>query len=557
MGGEALFEWTGGDAPVHPGKSLGQLILDSLRQHAATNSKPAQIDGVSGSAKSYPELLREVVHGAAGWRARGLSSKDTVGIFTRNNHHKYAAVLGAMLEGITLSTMTPACTEDELRLLLARVDIQALVCEPANLHVALKVRSAGLAIFVTTDAADASWPEAVYSVGDLMRSGAESGVAVDAYQAGEVGDLRKHVACIAYSSGTTGLPKGVSCSNYAIALNGLCAMGSRWKVLPEDIVLVTSPVSWITGIMYTIIPIFRGCTRVLFSYTNETECLDMLRRHKISMTFIAPARYFLLAGLVKSLREKGTAVDLSNWRIGIAGGAPMTADLQKTCSQVLGVPIAQGFGCTEVLLASSDDPPVRIGSVGKLAPGVRARLVDLQTGADIREPNADGELRLMSPCYMLGYVGDPETTAKSVDEHGWYRTGDLARFDKDGFLYITDRIKELLKFMNLEMTPAEIEDVLMSHPAVKDACVVGRSHKVVGDIPTAFVVLFTGMQATEKELQQFVKDRLSQNKQLRGGVFFLDEIPTSNNGKYDRRSLRNRLSKLPPISDQELGLTAA
>lgn len=541
------FEWSGPPAPPHPNIPLGQVLLDALRQHAATLTKPAQIDVLTGAVKSYSELLHEWVRAAAGWRSLGIGVGDTVAIFSRNNPHTYTALVGAVMEGITLATIVPSANAAEAGLLLSRVSVRAVVCEPANLQVALAVLPKGAVLIVTgdSDAADA------LPVAELVSRGGS--VDVNEYRAAEVGDVREHVCCVVYSSGTTGLPKGVMVTNYGLTAN---TMMREWTVLPSDTVLVTSAVSWVTGLLYLFCPVVQGATRVVFTYTNEAECLDVIRKHKVTTLFIAPARYFLLAGLVKALRAKGGVVDLSFMRVAISGGAPMSADLQKTCSEVLGVPIVQAYGCTEHLLVSADAAPPRYGAVGKLCAGMRIKLVNIQTGEPIREANTEGEIRIKSSCYMKGYIGDPATTAKAVDEAGWYCTGDLGKIDEHGNIFITDRIKELLKFMNMEMTPSEIEDVLMSHPAIRAACVVGRHHSVVGDIPTAFVVLVPGQSVSEQEIQDLVKAKLSPNKQLRGGVFFLDEIPTSVNGKYDRKVLRDRLSKLPPVSDQVLGIVS-
>ncbi|XP_034250546.1 4-coumarate--CoA ligase 1-like [Thrips palmi] len=544
------FEWRGPPAPPHPELPIGQVLLDALRRHAADLTKPAQIEAASGSSKTYAELLRDWVHAAAGWRSLGIGVNDTVAVFTRNSHHSYTAMMGAVLEGVTLATMVPTANEAEARLLLSRVHIRALVCEPANIQVALNVLPAGAVLVVAAESTGVD-NAGVIAVAELVRWGGT--VNVDTYQAADVGDLRDHVCCIVYSSGTTGLPKGVMITNYGLVASTL---QPSWSVVPSDTVLVTSAVSWITGIFYLIVPVIVGATRVVLTYTNESECLDVMREHKVSMLFIAPARYFLLAGHVKALRKKGVVVDLSSLRVALAGGAAMSADLQKTCSEVLGVGIVQAYGCTEHLILSADTLPPRFGSAGKLGAGVRAKLVNIRTGEVIRDANTEGEMRVKSHSYMKGYIGDPVTTAKAVDEDGWYCTGDLAKFDEEGRVFITDRIKELLKFMNMEMTPSEIEDVLMTHPAVRAACVVGRHHDVVGDIPTAFVVLFPGQAASEQEIKDLVKARLSANKQLRGGVFFLDEIPTSVNGKYDRKALRDRLSKLPPVSDQVLGIAS-
>jgi len=173
------------------------------------------------------------------------------------------------------------------------------------------------------------------------------------------------------------------------------------------------------------------------------------------------------------------------------------------------------------------------GSVGILLSNMECKIINTSTGR-ICGANEDGEILLRGPTIMKGYLNNPEATNKTFNVDGWLLTGDIGHYDEDGHFYIVDRVKELIKYNGLQVPPAELESILLTHPAVVDAAVVGIAHPQAGELPRAYVVRKQGSTASERDISNYVQDKVAPYKKLRGGVFFISDIPKSGSGKsYD------------------------
>ncbi|KAK7074614.1 hypothetical protein SK128_002957 [Halocaridina rubra] len=179
----------------------------------------------------------------------------------------------------------------------------------------------------------------------------------------------------------------------------------------------------------------------------------------------------------------------------------------------------------------------RLGSCGKLVPYVSAKLVDLETGASL-PPGKKGELCIKSPAMMSGYHKNPEATKETIDEDGWLHTGDVAVCDEDGYFTIVDRIKELIKVKGLQVSPSELEDLILGHPEVADVGVIGVADQLSGEVPRAYIVP-KQKSLTEKDIHSFLEDKVARHKKLAGGVRFVQELPKNATGKLLRRQLKN------------------
>lgn len=546
----ALHVTAGPEAKRHPGPgvSLGRFILDALKKHADLRI-PAQVDSESGRALSFPEMLRLSVQAAEGWRSLGLTSGDTLAVFSFNNHFVYPLFFGALLEGISIAIIKHS-TAVELRAFLDMCGPKAILTEPDALDVVLSVLApAERHVVVTAEdvTATAAGAEVLSATALFAKGGAAR---PERYQPGDVGDVQDHTAFQAFSSGTSGLPKMVRLSDYSFTMTLLFM--SDWHVRGGDRVFITSQLAWITGLAFTLVSTVLGATRVYGWYAadaGEVDWLGILKRHQITTWFLAPPGLTLLATEARARRARGEEVDMSSVRVLLTSGTGLHADAQRHFADVLDTDVVQFYGITEVGIIAADAPPARPGSVGRLTPGLQLRLVDVDSGLDVAGSGVLGEVRAMGPAYMSGYQGSSVETSSVLDEHGFFRTGDLAYRDQDGYLYLVDRIKDSLKFDGVPIAPAEVEAVLLSHPAIKEACVVGRPHPRLVDVPTAFVVkqAILAEDVSETQLQDLVKNRLSYEKWLRGGVFFREEIPKTANGKLDRRSLKEWLKTLPPL----------
>lgn len=250
-------------------------------------------------------------------------------------------------------------------------------------------------------------------------------------------------------------------------------------------------------------------------------------------------------GLMNSLAKTdlATRYDLSSLMFIIYGAAPISQHIIDTVQQKLdSVMLLQVYGLTEAwntLLGPRGGEVKTLGSVGKLAQGVSGKVIDPDTD-ELLGPNQKGELLFKSNRVVKGYAGLPELTATAFDKDGFFRTGDIGYYDDNGEWFIVDRIKELIKYNGNMVVPTEIEGLLLTHPNVQDACVVGKPDREAAELPCAFIV--KNGAVTAQELIDYVADRLSSPKHLRGGVRFIDEIPRNANGKRLRRALRDMSS---------------
>jgi len=183
------------------------------------------------------------------------------------------------------------------------------------------------------------------------------------------------------------------------------------------------------------------------------------------------------------------------------------------------------------------------GSLGVLLPNLRCKVVDVETGENLGH-GQDGEICVKGPTVMKGYLNNPEATAQTIDSDGWLHTGDIGHYDEDEHFYIVDRVKELIKYNGYQVPPAELEALLISHPDIEDAAVIGIPNLEVGELPMAFVVRKANATLTEKDVEIFVDENVAPYKKLRGGVEFIDEIPKSLSGKILRRELKDKLNQL-------------
>jgi long-chain acyl-CoA synthetase len=241
-------------------------------------------------------------------------------------------------------------------------------------------------------------------------------------------------------------------------------------------------------------------------------------------------------------QELGT-FDLTSIRVCISGASPLPPEVQKKFAQEIGGLLAEGYGLTEASPVTHCSPvdktmkTVRVGSIGLPLPDTEAKIVDAETGTKTMAVGEDGELAVRGPQVMKGYWRQPDETAM-VLSGGWLLTGDIARMDTEGYFYITDRKKDLIKYKDYSVYPREIEDILYEHPAVKLCAVVGKTDAKAGEIPKAYIVLKEGAKATAQEIIEFINGKVAHYKAIRE-VEFRKDLPLSSAGKVLRRVLRD------------------
>jgi len=500
------------DVPLH------ELVLAAA---AERGDQPALIDGPSGRTLTYGHLAEAVRRAAAGLAARGFGKGDAFAIYLPNVPEYAVAFYAVSTAGGISTTANPLYTAHELANQLNDSRARYLLTAPPLLERAL-------------EAADRSDVEEVFVLGSSP--GATPFAALlqspDDPPAVEF-DPANDVATLPYSSGTTGLPKGVMLTHRNLVAN-LC-QGDQFLVQDDyERVIAVLPLYHIYGLTVLMCgAIWKGATLVTMPRFDLEEFLRLLQDYRITRAFLVPP--IVLALAKHPLVDK---YDLSSLNTVLSGAAPLDAGLEAACAERTGALVTQGWGLTEtspVVTTNLGGEP-RPGSVGRLLPNSSCRVVDPASGADL-PVGETGELVVAGPQIMKGYLGRPAETAGMLDADGWLHTGDLGYIDGDGYLYVVDRVKELIKYKGLQVAPAELEAVLLSHPAIADAAVVRAADEEAGEIPKAFVV--TRSPLTEAEVMAYVAERVAPFKKVRR-VEFVDEIPKAPSGKILRRVLAGR-----------------
>ena len=361
-------------------------------------------------------------------------------------------------------------------------------------------------------------------------------------------DPKEDLAALQYTGGTTGIAKGAMLTHLNLLSNAImCAEWLKGKQLDETFLTVL-PLFHIYGMttgMNT--PIYLAGRVVMLPRFDPVATLKAIQDHKVTVFCGAPTMYALLLA-----HPKVKSFNLSSVRFCISGSAPLPVEIQKKWMDMTKGVLVEGYGLTEsspVTHCNPLDPTlktVKIGSIGLPWPDTDAKIMDLETGQNELGPGQDGELVVAGPQIMKGYW-KMDDESRDVLRNGWLYTGDIGKMDEDGYFYITDRKKDLIKYKGYSVYPREIEDVIYEHPAVKLCAVIGKLDPVAGEIPKAFIVLKEGKTATADEIKEFVNPKLAPYKAVRE-VEFRTELPMTMVGKVLKRVLqeeeRQRAAKI-------------
>jgi acyl-CoA synthetase (AMP-forming)/AMP-acid ligase II len=504
-------------APVAiPDVALTDLVLGGADAYP---ERAALADGLSGRVITFGELLDRVRRVAAGL-ARRIGKGDVVAMCAPNVP-EFAVVFHAVARiGGILTTINPAYTADEI---------------------AFQLRDAGATLLITTAGLADRAREAVklapnsidiVTIDETPGLPSLASIDLDDEPPYVVIDPSTDVVVLPYSSGTTGLPKGVMLTHRNLVANlaQIDALESR-----ELSALVgVLPFFHIYGMLVLMnFALMRGLTTVTLPRFDLQAFLRVLQDWRIEMAHVAPPIIVALA--------KHPAVDnydLSRLKWLFSGAAPLGAEVTDAVERRLSVKVRQGYGMTECSPACHYTPPgcERPGKAGLLVPNTESVLVDPATGARVG-PGMPGEVWVRGPQVMKGYLNNPEATAVTVDSDGWLHTGDIGVVDDDGYLEITDRLKELIKVKGYQVAPAELEALLLKHPQIADAAVIPIPDAEAGERPKAFVVATAALSS--EQVMQFVDAQVAHYKRL-AQVAFIDAIPKSPSGKILRRVLVER-----------------
>ncbi|MGW4095347.1 4-coumarate--CoA ligase family protein [Mycobacterium sp. NPDC004974] len=496
---------------------------------AADAGRIAMVDAKSGTETSYGDLVNRIDAFAGGLAARGIGVGDVVALLSPNSSGFAIAFHGILRAGATATTVNALFTARDIAKQLKDSKARLLVTASALLPQATEgAAAAGLA------------PDQVVVLdGDGL--GAQ-GPAPDVSF-----DPATHLAALPYSSGTTANPKGVMLTHANLTAN-VAQIRPLQGMTADDRLLAVLPFFHIYGMTVLLNAALHARAQlVIMPSFDLTEFLDNIATHRCTFVYIAPPVAVALAKhpLVDSY-------DLSSLRAVLSGAASLDADLGRAVADRLSCTVSQGYGMSELSPVSHITPhDGGLASVGTIAPldscgwtvpnGV-SKLVDPDTGKEIEIAaeglSETGELWFKGPNVMAGYLGNEAATRETIDADGFLHTGDLAQVDSNGCVYVVDRLKELIKYKGYQVPPAELEAVLLGHPGIADAAVIGVQDKESGEeVPKAFVVKQPSSELSADEVMAFVAGLVAPYKKVRQ-VEFIEAIPKSSAGKILRRELR-------------------
>ncbi|MAF38374.1 MAG: 4-coumarate--CoA ligase family protein [Chloroflexi bacterium] len=512
-------------------------VQEILRRSAERfPDKIALIDG--DRTFTYKQMEEMSDRLAAALASGGLAFGDRVGVFAPNSVEFAISFFGILKAGGIPSPVNSSYIERELANQMIDCGATALIVHEAMLEVAENARGLGLDVRQLIEIRPGSrepgsfWGMIESATGRLPEFTINPKV-----------DL----AALPYSSGTTGLAKGVELTHYNLTSNVVqmeaCQLDEP-LASEEDVVLVHLPMFHIYGLQVLMnLYLSVGATLVMMGRFDMGEFLGLLVKYRVTQLYTVPPVGQGLT-MVPRLKE----LDLSALKCVMLAAAPTSTDLQQRLSDAIGAPVIQGYGMTELSPASHVDFTSaslnRPGSVVRLTADTEEMIVDLETGETEVAPGEVGELLVRGPQVMKGYFNNPQATAETLTADAWLHTGDIVRADEEGYVWVLDRKKELIKYKGFQVPPAELEGLLLSHPAIADSAVIGVQDEESGEVPKAFVVIKEGQSPTGEEIMEFIAGQVATFKQIRQ-VQFVDSIPKNPSGKILRRVL----------IDQERGTT--
>ncbi|XP_030442995.1 probable CoA ligase CCL5 [Syzygium oleosum] len=529
--------------PLPPNPSVDVTTFISSRSHRGST---AFIDASSGLHVSFPVLWRSVDSLASRLSAVGIRKGDVVLLLSPNSISFPVVCLAVMSLGAVITTTNPLNTASEIAKQIADSKPVLAFTTPDLAPKLAAAASSSLSLVLIEDAAspssrpmggdNRSAPRAkiITTLREMIASGAEAG----GRRVRERVD-QNDTATLLYSSGTTGASKGVVSSHRnLIAMVQTILNRFNLDEEGEHRFLCTVPMFHIYGLAaFATGLLASGSTIVVLSKFDMHEMLASIAKYRATYLPLVPP---ILVAMVNNADQIRARHDLSSLHSVLSGGAPLSREvIEGFAERYPAVRILQGYGLTESagVGASTDslEESRRYGTAGLLSPSMEARIVDPESG-EAGGVNRTGELWLRGPTIMKGYFSNAEATASTLDSEGWLRTGDVCYFDEDGFIFVVDRLKELIKYKGYQVPPAELEALLLMHPDIADAAVIPFPDKEVGQFPMAYVVRQAGREISETAVMDFVARQVAPYKKIRR-VAFIASIPKNPSGKILRKDL--------------------
>jgi len=483
-------------------------------------------DAAGTSSYTFAELSTAIHSLAGGLAARGVAPGTVVGLMAPNVP-EYAVIFhGVAVAGAAVTTINPTYGAEEVRHQLQDAGASMLFVVPMFLEVArAAIEGTDVTEIIVMDSFGDAAVEGATSLADVFGDPIEQ-VSVD---------VADHTVVLPYSSGTTGMPKGVMLTHRNLVAN-IEQVKHAILYKDDEVALAALPFFHIYGMQVLMNGLIaNGVTTISMPRFDMVEALQAVQDLKITRFFAVPP---IILGLAK--HPIVDQYDMSSVRQIFSGAAPLGAELAAEAGVRLGCEVVQGFGMTELSPVShcTVEGDYRPGTSGITASNTESRIVDPVGGED-QGVGDRGELWVRGPQVMKGYLNNPEATAATVDADGWLHTGDVAIIDEFGHMTIVDRLKELIKFKGFQVAPAELEALIITHPKVADVAVIGIADDEAGEVPKAFVTAVDGETVTLEEIQALVAEHLVSYKQIKV-LEVIEAIPKSAAGKILRKELRTR-----------------
>lgn len=528
------------------------LAMTDLFAASAAAHPDAPLVDFYGRHYSYAAMLAEARHFAAGLQALGIGRGDRVGLFLPNVPIYIPAYFGAMLAGAIAVNFSPLYTAEELQAqvvdsgtrLIVTLDVPALLPTAVRVlhesplerlvvgHLARmlpRLQGLALRLFRPSDLSQVPHENAILQWEEMLTHGEPRPVAIDP---------EHDLALLQYTGGTTGTPKGAMLTHQNLSANARQIVQIDPHRQERDVIVGVLPLFHVfaNACVLNRTVADGGCIAMLPRF-DAAQCLKAVSRTRATSMPGVPTMYQALLDHPALART-----DFSSLRACISGGAPLPAPVKQRFEAATGAKLVEGYGLTETSGVVSVNPyegEERPGTIGQPLPATRIRLLDKEDPGLDAPPDEAGELAIQGPQVMQGYWNRPDTAASAFalrDDGRWLRTGDIAVIE-DGYIRIVDRSKDMIAVGGFKVFPSQVEAVLLQHPCVKEALVIGVPDPYRGEVPRAYVVLTPDAAEDGAALKDWLNARLGKHERV-DAVMLRDSLPKTMVGKLDRKALR-------------------
>jgi long-chain acyl-CoA synthetase len=507
-------------------KTVDQILPETA---ARLPDKTALIFG--DRALTYRQLERLTNQAANGLKALGVKRGDRVTLFAQNSAEWVQSYIGIAKAGAVINPVNAMLTADELAYVVKDCGARVLITTAERAKAVLNLKQDGhLNEIVVLSGAP---PHGTISFADLLAGQADTIAAP--------GNTPEELSTICYTSGTTGFPKGAMLSHHSLVLNA--AMTAAMNMRTEhDVQFTGLPLAHVYGTVVMNLSFLLGLTFVVLEKFDTQQALEAIQRHQVTIIDGVPTMYLYMLSYPEFAKY-----DLSSLRTAVVGGQSMPPAKATEWLERVGTPILELWGMTELAgpgIMQHSYVDNRLGSVGILMPFMQGRIVDRADPSKVLPAGEVGELMVKGPYTMLGYYGNEQATREAIEPDGWLHSGDLCKVDEDGYFYIVDRKKDMILSAGYNLYPAEIERVIVAHPAVAMVGVGPRPDPHRGEIAKAYIVLRSGASADAEDIIAHCRKHLAAYKVPRE-VQFVPALPTTSSGKILRRELKTLDADVP------------